>query len=171
LRCARCHWLRMALPLAMVPLGQQGRLFQIRCSIWCARIQGVMVPYPKIECGKSAGATLGTSTVLAIAMIPQRDADKRPAHHRALFCPTTSEPAGRVRRLMMWTPPFASFAARPSCAPIPPAKGLAAHSPFRIHPTSTPSGSGSTIAVDQAATARRAACQFHGRRSAILFAG
>jgi hypothetical protein len=40
-----------------------------------------------------------------------------------------------------------------------------------IHPTSTPSGSGSTIAADQAATARRAACQFHGRRSAILFAG
>jgi hypothetical protein len=40
-----------------------------------------------------------------------------------------------------------------------------------IHPTSTPSGSGSAIAADQAATARRAACQFHGRRSAILFAG
>jgi hypothetical protein len=40
-----------------------------------------------------------------------------------------------------------------------------------IHPTSTPSGPASAIGSDQAATARRAACQFHGRRSAILFAG
>jgi hypothetical protein len=40
-----------------------------------------------------------------------------------------------------------------------------------IRPTSTPSGSGSAIAADQAATASRAACQFHGRISAILFAG
>jgi HEPN superfamily RiboL-PSP-like protein len=30
---------------------------------------------------------------------------------------------------------------------------------------------GPAIGADQAATARRAACQFHGRRSAILFAG
>jgi cell division protein FtsZ len=30
---------------------------------------------------------------------------------------------------------------------------------------------GPALATDQAATARRAACQFHGRRSAILFAG
>jgi PAS domain-containing protein len=40
-----------------------------------------------------------------------------------------------------------------------------------IHPASTTDGAGPAFAADQAATARRAACQFHGRRSAILFAG
>ena len=41
----------------------------------------------------------------------------------------------------------------------------------RIHPTSTAGEPGSALVADQAAAARRAACQFHGRRSAILFAG
>jgi hypothetical protein len=42
---------------------------------------------------------------------------------------------------------------------------------FRMHSTSTTGVSGSAMADNQAAIARRADFQFHGSRSAILFAG
>jgi hypothetical protein len=79
----------------MVPREQQGRLFQVRCAIWFARIQGV--PYPKTECGKSAGATVGTVTTLGIVGLPSPDPQIRacvtPDHgrpHDALWLVTRS---------------------------------------------------------------------------------